>query len=516
MILTPPNLAAPLLLTNFVLAYLVLASRTIKQIYGIDNNVSPREDIAKYGPEAVKSGKITQAQLDRIKRADGAHYNSIENFTVLVASSLIAVHAGVPAQTVNGLMAAYTLSRVGYAIAYITISSKKLSLIRSTFFWVGNISCISLFVAAWRRTQPPIRWLPPASISSIHTLAMASTMRALGFPTFGKTHKLELVTVPIPEIKTPNDILVKIHAFSLSQSDAVRARGFSRPLESITLPFIVGSDYAGTISALGTSVTDFQIGDRVYGFTFPAACAAEYMLLSPSPTFKFLITKIPASLSFTQAAAITASGHTAVCALLKLDHEFQATGGLKGKTVLVPAGLGGIGSFALQLLKPVFGAKEVITTLSTGKIAKLEKFLGEGLVDRIIDYTKVKSVVDEVGRGSVDAVIDTVMITTSYLPVLKKGGVVLTMFGKTSKGMKEDWPNLPTWAGWILDFVDWGFRVWAGRSGVRYFAAFTDMGAVNGVKNAGLIEGWVAEGKFKPLVGEVVDMGGFRRSEEGV
>ncbi|KAK0362562.1 hypothetical protein LTR91_020639 [Friedmanniomyces endolithicus] len=122
-----PNLAASYIITHFALAYLVLASRTLKQIYGIDHNVSPREDLGKYGDAAVRSGKITQKQLEQLKRMESASANSVENYTLFVEAMLFETMAGVPATDVNATGLAYTVARCGYAIAYVLIDAPSLS-----------------------------------------------------------------------------------------------------------------------------------------------------------------------------------------------------------------------------------------------------------------------------------------------------------------------------------------------------------------------------------------------------
>ncbi|KAH6670801.1 hypothetical protein B0J14DRAFT_597084 [Halenospora varia] len=149
---TPPpgSLAASLLLTNWFIAYIVLSTRFIKHKYRLDHNVCPREDTAKYGPEMVKQGKITQSQLDMVKRWEACHLNSMENFAALGISSLLALHAGAPNATINGLMAGYTASRVAYAFSYILITTQGASFLRSFLFWVGNGCNIALMVAAGR------------------------------------------------------------------------------------------------------------------------------------------------------------------------------------------------------------------------------------------------------------------------------------------------------------------------------------------------------------------------------
>lgn len=72
---------------NWVYAHAVLASRHFKQWYGIDHQGSPRQDLNKYGAEAVKAGKLTQRQLDQIYRVEAASANSSEGLTLFTASS---------------------------------------------------------------------------------------------------------------------------------------------------------------------------------------------------------------------------------------------------------------------------------------------------------------------------------------------------------------------------------------------------------------------------------------------
>ncbi|KAK0873697.1 hypothetical protein LTR87_011846 [Friedmanniomyces endolithicus] len=139
-----PNLAASYIITHFALAYLVLASRTLKQIYGIDHNVSPREDLGKYGDAAVCSGKITQKQLEQLKRMESASANSVENYTLFVGAMLFETMAGVPATDVNATGLAYTVARCGYAIAYVLIDAPSFSQVRGVCWWVGNLTYLRL------------------------------------------------------------------------------------------------------------------------------------------------------------------------------------------------------------------------------------------------------------------------------------------------------------------------------------------------------------------------------------
>ncbi|KAI9929528.1 hypothetical protein ASPWEDRAFT_111674 [Aspergillus wentii DTO 134E9] len=134
---------------NFFFAYGLLSSRTLKQYYGIDHNVSPREDLIKYGDAAVREGKITRKQLDMLKRNEAAHANAVENFTLLVAGVLFATVAGVTAEMINISSCAYTVARVLYAIAYIGIEDSRWSQLRGVTWWAGNLCCLAMLWKAW-------------------------------------------------------------------------------------------------------------------------------------------------------------------------------------------------------------------------------------------------------------------------------------------------------------------------------------------------------------------------------
>lgn len=135
---------------HFIFAYGVLSSRTPKQILGIDHQAAPREDLAKYGEDAVSSGKITRQQLDMLKRNEAAHANSVENFTLLVGAMAFATSAGVDRGVVNRAGLTYTIGRVVYALVYVLVSDSRWAQIRGVAWWVGNGSCLWLLREAWK------------------------------------------------------------------------------------------------------------------------------------------------------------------------------------------------------------------------------------------------------------------------------------------------------------------------------------------------------------------------------
>lgn len=82
-----PNFAAGFLVANWAFAYCLMSPRVSKMRLGLDHNVSPREDLSKYGEAAVKEGKISQKTLNKLKRQEAAHANAVEGYPLFVAAS---------------------------------------------------------------------------------------------------------------------------------------------------------------------------------------------------------------------------------------------------------------------------------------------------------------------------------------------------------------------------------------------------------------------------------------------
>jgi uncharacterized MAPEG superfamily protein len=146
----PPSYAGGYLIFHFIWAYGITSTRTLKQILGIDHNVSPREDLSKFGPEAVRSGKITQKQLDMLKRNEGAHANSYEHYPVFASAMIWAHVAGLDTVDINASALIYTVARLCYVAIYVLVDKPLLSQLRGLCWWTGNVVCIRLF---WKGMQ---------------------------------------------------------------------------------------------------------------------------------------------------------------------------------------------------------------------------------------------------------------------------------------------------------------------------------------------------------------------------
>ena len=202
-------------------------------------------------------------------------------------------------------------------------------------------------------------------------------MKAIGYEQYGLADQLRLIEVETPEPQA-GEVLIKVHATALNKADwflltgkpfMVRLEaGLSRPKS-----LILGSDVAGIVEAVGANVTQFQIGDEVFGDLSGCGLGglAEYVCAPAA-----VLAKKPAEVSFEQAAAVPMSGVTALHGVR--DHaELQA-----GEHILIYGASGGVGSFAVQIAKAL-GA-EVTAVCSTSKI-EMVRALG---ADHILDYRK--------------------------------------------------------------------------------------------------------------------------------
>ena len=201
----------------------------------------------------------------------------------------------------------------------------------------------------------------------------------------------------------PGDVLVDVVAASVNGADWKVRRG---EYAALKFPYVLGRDFSGTVVALGEGVSDFKVGDAVFG-VMPAGHEGTYA--EKLAVKAAVIAKKPDSLSHVNAAALALIGLTA-------QNSVEDTLKLKrGETILVQGGAGGVASYAIQLAKHI-GAK-VITTTSAANVDYVRS-LG---ADQAIDYTKE----DFTKIGQVcDAVFETVggdVATKSY-EVLKPGG----------------------------------------------------------------------------------------------
>jgi len=324
-------------------------------------------------------------------------------------------------------------------------------------------------------------------------------MRALTAQSYAKpVLDLAVSELPIPKITSPNDVIIKVHAASLNPADTKIVSGDFKPFGTVEFPRTLGYDLSGTIHEVGEAVKNFKINDEVYCMVGLAemGTVAEYVKTSA----EYVAAK-PPTLSYAEAASLPATALTAIQALDFADKSIE--GGLKGKRVFVPAGLSGTGCIALQLLKNVFGAAHVITSVSTSKLASLHDLVGTGVVDQVVDYTK-EDVFKEIPRGSIDFLFDTIGLSWSYLSLVKPktGHIVTIAMIPSGKQMEPQFPDAPWWIMRCLDLVH-GFYEWRAR---RWEVGYHHWICSPNSSDLRRISEWVAEKKLKPVVGRVAKL----------
>lgn len=243
-------------------------------------------------------------------------------------------------------------------------------------------------------------------------------MRAMVLNTYGTDAQFELAEMPDP-VATSGHVVVKVVATSVNTVDTMtRSMGVDLPL-SPALPAVLGMDFAGTVVAVGDGVTEFAVGDEVYG------CAGGLMDL-PGSLAEYinadarLIAHKPKALSMREAAALPLVGITAYEGLTR-------AGVGKGQTVLVQGGAGGVGHVAVQIARHL-GA----TVSATGRGAD-QLALIEGLGARPLDFTTQKVedyVADHTGGVGFDVVFDSVggsNMTNSFEAAKLNGHVASTV-----------------------------------------------------------------------------------------
>jgi NADPH:quinone reductase-like Zn-dependent oxidoreductase len=243
-------------------------------------------------------------------------------------------------------------------------------------------------------------------------------MKAISYSRYGSPGVLELADIPKPVPKS-DEVLVRVHATSVTSGD-YRARSLDMPsgfglvgrlVFGVFRPRrkILGTEFAGVVEAVGTNVTLFKAGDRV--FAYPGAAFggyAEYAVIKQTAA----IVRMPGNLDFDQAAAIPFGGATA------LDFLRNKGGITSGDRVLVIGASGSVGSAAVQLAK-TFGA-HVTGTASSAK----RDMVGALGADVVLDYKTHNPASEDIAY---DIILDTSGTATysRYGSALKPGGKLL-------------------------------------------------------------------------------------------
>src|SRR6476619_3918579 len=237
-------------------------------------------------------------------------------------------------------------------------------------------------------------------------------MKAFILDRYGSADGVRAGDMPDPEL-LEDDVLVQIHAAGVNLLDSKIRNGEFKSILPYRLPLILGHDVAGVVVGVGSRVRRFRQGDEVYARPPDGRIGAfaEFIAIREDD-----VAIKPRALSMEEAASIPLVGLTAWQALIeRADLK-------KGQKILIHAGSGGVGTFAIQLAKHI-GAN-VATTTSTANV-ELVKSLG---ADVVVDYKKDSF--EEVVRDC-DVVLNSLdgETLTKSLRVLKPGGNLISISG---------------------------------------------------------------------------------------
>ncbi len=237
-------------------------------------------------------------------------------------------------------------------------------------------------------------------------------MKALQITQYGViSESLAIKTIAKPSLQN-KDVLIAVKAASLNPIDYKIVGGYLKEMIALDLPATIAYDVSGVIVEKGSEVDSFEIGDEVYARVpqEQMGTVAEFVAVNSE-----VIALKPINLSFEEASALPLAGLTAIQAL-------ERVGIKKDDRVLIHAGSGGVGSFAIQYAK--HKGAIVYTTTSTKNVDWV-KALG---ADRVIDYTKENY--QEVANN-LDIVFDTLGgdYTLGAFEIIKEGGKVSSIAG---------------------------------------------------------------------------------------
>ncbi|QGZ93818.1 zinc-binding dehydrogenase [Terricaulis silvestris] len=204
-------------------------------------------------------------------------------------------------------------------------------------------------------------------------------MKAVLFEEFGPADKVLRIVRDAPEpVLGDSDILIEVKATSVNPIDCAVRSGYGSAFflrnGLMRMPLIPGRDIAGIVNRVGEKVTKFKPGDAVY------AGVPNFATAALAGVNEDWVASKPTNLTFAEAAALPYAALTAWTALVDVVGLSPETA--RGKRIIIPRGAGGVGSFAIQLMK-AWGAH--VASICSTRNVELVKSLG---ADVVVDYTK--------------------------------------------------------------------------------------------------------------------------------
>lgn len=294
---------------------------------------------------------------------------------------------------------------------------------------------------------------------------------------------LALKDIPIPDI-TDQEVLVKIHTAGVNPLDNMIIRGEVKMIVPYQFPLVMGNEFVGTIVKVGTGVSKYSIGDRVYG-RMPLAkigAFAEYAAIDQNA-----IANVPEYLSDEEAACVPLTALTALQAFELMRPKAK-------ETIFISGGTGSLGAMAIPVAKS-YG----LTVITNGSAANRDRVLALG-VDRFIDYRT-----EDYAKvlANVDYVLDTLgdRELEKEFGVLKNGGKLVSLRGMPN-GEFAARTGMPALKRLLLKIAGRKYDQMAARKNQSYYFIFVHEDGVGLEKISKIF----AERHIQPAVDQVFQL----------
>lgn len=251
-------------------------------------------------------------------------------------------------------------------------------------------------------------------------------MKAIGFkkslPIIESESFVEFeIDKPVPE---GYDLLVKVSANSINPVDFKIRQNAAKDKELDT-PKIIGWDAVGIVEAVGGETSKFKVGDQVYyaGDITRSGSNTEYQLVDER-----IVGFKPKNLTIAESAAIPLTGLTAWESIFDRIKANPKTD--KGKTILILAGAGGVGSMAIQIAKKIAG----LTVIATASRPESIEWCREMGADYVVNHHNLKVELDQIGYSQVDYILDFVDLNgywETIAEIIKPQGHIVSITGSS-------------------------------------------------------------------------------------
>ena len=308
-----------------------------------------------------------------------------------------------------------------------------------------------------------------------------------------KNSPLEITEIPIPEI-SDDEVLVKIMYAGVNPLDNMIVREEVKLITPYKYPLVMGNEFSGVVEKVGSNVTGFSEGDRVYA-RMPLdkiGTFAEYTAIS-----KDALSKVPDYLSFEEAACVPLTALTAVQSFELMDVK-------EGESIFISGGTGSLGAMAIPIAKSL-GLHIITSGSERNRERVMDLGVSEFIDYKTQDYSEILS--------DVDYVLDTLGESEleKEFKILKPGGALVSLRGLPNQEFAKRM-GLSAVKKLLFKFAGLKFDKMAGKKNQKYYFLFVESNGKQLEKVSRIFE----EKNIKPSVDTVFELNDVNKALDKV